>query len=96
MNPASFENLFKKYDDNKSNSLSWGNVKELYEELLIPNEVRNLYKQIAGEDEALQLHEFREFLEKYQYHTNLTDEKLKMMVRVFEPTGKDEPGFQSF
>ena len=87
MNPANFEKLFKKYDDNKSNSLSWGNVKELYEELLIPNEVRNLYFQIAGEDETLQLCEFREFLEKYQFYKNLTDAKLKEMVRVFEPTG---------
>ncbi|CAG5108719.1 Oidioi.mRNA.OKI2018_I69.chr1.g3922.t2.cds [Oikopleura dioica] len=98
MNPANFEKLFKKYDDNKSNSLSWGNVKELYEELLIPNEVRNLYYQIAGEDETLQLCEFREFLEKYQFHKNLTDEKLKEMVRVFEPTATEsnleDPNFE--
>jgi len=88
MNPANFENLFKKYDDNKSNSLSWSNVKELYEELLIPNEVRNLYYKIAGEDETLQLYEFRDFLGKYQHYKNLTADKLKEMVMVFEPTGE--------
>ena len=41
-----------------------------------------------GEDETLQLYEFRDFLEKYQHYKNLTDEKLKEMVTVFEPTGE--------
>ncbi|CAG5104613.1 Oidioi.mRNA.OKI2018_I69.chr1.g1388.t1.cds [Oikopleura dioica] len=58
----------------------------------------NLYYQIAGEDQTLQLCEFREFLEKYQFYKNLTDEKLKEMVRVFEPTATEsyleDPNFE--
>ena len=47
-----FKELFAKYDKKKRNSLSWENIKEMYAVLLIPEEFRDLYKQISGEDEA--------------------------------------------
>ena len=61
----------------------------MYAVLLIPEEFRDLYKQISGEDESLQLHEFRDFLKKFQHETP-PDEEIKNMILEYEKTPIDE------
>ena len=67
-------------------SLSWANIKEMYAELLIPKEFEELYLKIAGADQQLQLHEFRDFLRDYQKETHYSDEQIKQMILDYEKT----------
>ena len=62
----------------------------MYTELLIPQEVKELYDQIAGEDKTLQLHEFRDFLEKFQFEGKIGNEKLREMIKDYEKTAAEE------
>ena len=68
----------------------------MYTELLIPQEVKELYDKIAGEDKTLQLHEFRDFLERYQLEGKIENDRLREMVKTFEKNAQEDIADEDF
>ena len=62
----------------------------MYTELLIPEEVSEIYDKINGNDNVLQLDEFSDFLKDYQ-KVEISNDKLREMIKDFEKETEDLP-----